>query len=223
MKRRLKLLAFAVALMVALSVASALIYQATEQNNRQSNPNSIRVACVGDSITGGFEYTDDLWMMLGANYTVDNFGTGGASVTLSGETPYMRQPVFHQSIRFKPNIVVIMLGSNDANPGLQRYNGTFVADYLTLIGKFQALSTKPQIWIVKPPHIFNNGTGLSTEFFDSTVIPNIETVAQQANLPLIDVYSDSANHSDYFFDGVHPNSKGCQLIAQVVYEALSLY
>jgi lysophospholipase L1-like esterase len=180
----------------------------------------IRVACVGDSITEGTEYPNDLWRLLGANYTVGNFGVGGASVSLDAPTPYMREAAFQDAKKFQPNIVIIMLGANDAQPDLHRFNTTFVNDYLRLVGEFQALASKPKIWIVKPPPIFNNGTGLSTEYFILNVIPSVEQVAYKTNLPIIDVYSALVNHSDYFRDGVHPNSEGSKLIANEIYKAI---
>jgi lysophospholipase L1-like esterase len=152
---------------------------------------------------------------------VGNFGAGGTTIALDAPTPYMNQSTFEEAEEFLPNIVVVMLGTNDASPEIQPYNGFFVQDYLELIRHFQVLQSKPQVWVVKPPQIFHNGTGLSTEFLDANVVPKIEQVAAQANLPLIDVYSASLNHDGYFFDGVHPNGDGCKLIAQLVYAAVT--
>ena len=47
------------------------------------------VACVGDSITNGTYYPFDLWMLLGSNYTVGNFGVGGTTASLNSFSPYM--------------------------------------------------------------------------------------------------------------------------------------
>ena len=69
------------------------------------------------------------------------------------------------------------------------------------------------MYIVKPPPVFSNETGLNPEFFLENIIPNIEKVAKQTNLPIIDVYSALANSSNLFPDGVHPNAEGAQLIA----------
>jgi lysophospholipase L1-like esterase len=52
------------------------------------------------------------------------------------------------------------------------------------------------------------------------VIPRIEQVANAMNLPIIDVYAAFANHSEYFWDGVHPNSEGAELIATEIYKAI---
>ena len=217
MRKKLKLLVAGVSVLLGILGVAFFI----QNFGNTTSQGKIRVACVGDSITAGFEYPNDLGALLGDRYLVGNFGAGGVTVALDAPTPYMKQPAFQEAKEFQPNMVVIMLGTNDAHPEIQQYNGTFVADYLALVDKFSALSTNPKIWIVKPPQIFHNGTGLSTEFFDANVMPKIGQVAAQANLPLIDVYSLSLNHESYFFDGVHPDGDGCKLIAQQVFAAMT--
>lgn len=182
----------------------------------------IRVACVGDSLTEGTEYPNDLWMLLGSNYSVGNFGKGGTMVFSKSPTAYVNETVFEEAKDFQPNIVVIMLGTNDALPGINESMDEFVQDYEMLICEFQALASKPQVWIVKPPPIFHDGTGLSTLFFEENILPGIEKVANDTALPLIDVYSRLINHPDYFVDGVHPYMRGAQIIADQIYKFLIL-
>jgi lysophospholipase L1-like esterase len=186
-----------------------------------STQNIIRVACVGDSITEGTYYPMDLMILLGTNYSVGNFGVGGSAVSLDSGKPYMNEDAFQGAKAFQPNIVLIMLGANDASPLNSPSNDSFVEDYRQLIGAFQMLSSKPKMYIVKPPPVFSDETGLNPEFFLKNIIPNIEKVAEQTNLPIIDVYSALANNSNLFPDGVHPNAEGAQLIANTVYQAIN--
>jgi lysophospholipase L1-like esterase len=178
------------------------------------------VACVGDSITEGTAYPNDLSTLLGANYSVGNFGVGGASVSLESEKPYMNQPIFQEAKEFLPNIVIIMLGTNDATAVPTEHILNFTSDYARLIGEFKALASKPRIWLVKPPPIFNNGTGLSTPYFVQEVIPRIEQAANETALPLIDVYTPLASHPEYFLDGVHPNGEGTKIVATEIFHAI---
>ena len=53
-----------------------------------------------------------------------------------------------------------MLGTNDANSVIRPNNGSFVDDYVQLVAAFQALQSKPSIYLVKPPPVFCNGTEL---------------------------------------------------------------
>jgi acyl-CoA thioesterase I len=216
MNKKTKILAVGVIVLIA-TIAGAFLVQMLQ---KQRNP--IKVACVGDSITEGSDYPNELWMLLGSNFTVRNFGHGGTTVTLDATTPYMQEAVFQEAKDFQPDIVIMMLGTNDALPDFQIYNSFFVDDYLRIISEFQVLQSKPQIWIVLPPPIFHNGTGLSTEFFKQNIIPKIQEAANQTNLPTINVYAALISRPDCFPDGVHPNTEGSKLIAQEVYKTLAL-
>ncbi len=212
----------AVGLATVLAVSGLAAYYASISQYHPAKT-VIRVACVGDSLTQSTEYPYDLWMLLGnESYSLHNFGAGSTMITLQSETPYMNTTACNDALHFKPNIVIIMLGTNDAQPSVERYNATFVQDYVALIEGFQELSSKPQIWLMLPPPIFSNQSGkIDPEYFKATVIPGIEQAANTTNLPIIDVYSVFAGHSDYVPDGVHINSEGAKLIASVVYEALT--
>lgn len=200
-------------------LASVIVgFEPMSSNKDLGSP--IRVACVGDSITEITGYPSDLQKLLGANYTVGNFGASGSTVLLNSWKPYMNQSAFQEAIKFEPNIVVIMLGTNDDLEMLRPYNASFEEDYAKLIAAFQQLETKPEIWIVEPPPIFNDSADLSIPYFNQVIIPKIQNLAEELNLPVIDVYSAFGDHSDYFVDGVHPNSQGAQLIASEVYQAI---
>lgn len=214
-KKKLMLLAIGLAILIASSGVVSLFMLSVGSNDK------IRVACVGDSITGGTDYPPDLWMFLGANYTVGNFGVGGSTAALDSEKPYMNESAFQDAKDFQPDIVIIMLGTNDANPLIRPNNGSFVDDYVKLVEAFQALSSKPQVYLVKPPPVFCNGTTPSAEYFRDNVIPTIEQAANQTNVPIINVYSAMANSSDFFPDGVHPNSEGASLIANEIFRAIT--
>ena len=40
-------------------------------------------------------------------------------------------------------------------------------------------------------------------------------------MPLIDIHALTADHPEWFADGVHPNAEGNAAIAQAVYDALT--
>lgn len=218
-RKKLILLAIGLAILVASSGGTSLFI--LSGGNKDPSSDKIRIACVGDSITGGTFYPDDLWMLLGANYTVDNFGVGGTAASLDSSSPYMYQSEFERAKHFQPNIVIIMLGTNDANAIITPNNGSFVSSYVKLVEEFQALSSQPKIWIVKPPPVFSNGTTPSAELLNNYILPSIEQVALQTNSPIIDVYSAVSNSSQFFPDGVHPDPDGSQLIANEIYRAIT--
>ena len=93
----------------------------------------IRVACVGDSITfGAFlpnrernSYPAQLGRLLGASYDVHNFGINSATMLKKGDFPYVKQKIHNEAVAFAPDIVVIMLGTNDSK---HRGDGSLAAD-----------------------------------------------------------------------------------------------
>lgn len=238
-----KILTIGLAILLVTSGLVAFLF--LSNTNKKPVPKTIRVACVGDSLTQSSGYPYELWTLLGANanytvgnytigpednnisasngahYAVGNFGAGSTTVLLSTETPYMNTSVFQDALDYQPNIVVIMLGTNDAQPNLEQYNASFIGDYYKLVSAFQALASKPRIWIVIPPPIFSNQSGkIDPEYFKLTIIPRIKEVAAEMDLPLIDVYGALINYPDYFPDGVHPSILGAKIIASAIYEAV---
>ena len=182
--------------------------------------NPTRVACIGDSITELSAYPSDLQTMLGANYNVSNFGVSGATVLHNSYNPYISQEAFQRAKEFLPDIVIILLGTNDARADIYQSIDNFTADYEQLIREVQALESKPKIFLVKPPPIFDNDLNLSNANLLEGVIPRIEQVATALNLTTIDVYTPLVNHPEYFVDGAHPNNEGASLIASEIYKAL---
>ncbi len=223
MNKKTKLLAITIAVVIIVSPLAVFNFVKSQNINSQTYfPNyPIRVACVGDSITQNSGYPSDLQSMLGNNYTVGNFGVSGSTVLLNSWEPYMNQTQFQDAKAFEPNIVVIMLGTNDDLMDLHPYNESFESDYAELVTSFQQLQSKPHIWIVTSPSIFSNSSDLSPSYLTDTIIPKTEDLANKMNLPIIDVNSAFGNSSDLFIDGVHPNSQGATLIATEVYDSIN--
>ena len=219
MNRKMKLLTLGVAILILLLGVETYVLQTRGVGKSQAGP--VRVACVGDSLTCGTDYPVDLWLMLGSNYLVGNFGVNGATVFLNSDNPYINASALQVAKRFEPQIIIIMLGTNDANPSLNESNTVFIADYVQLVAQLQGLASKPKVWIAEPPPIFNNSAGLSGEYLVQNIIPDIQQVASKTGVSVIDVYNPMISHSAYFPDGVHPDSDGSRAIATVMYNALT--
>jgi acyl-CoA thioesterase-1 len=187
-----------------------------------ASANPIRVACVGDSITEESGYPFQLHMMLGSSYIVGNFGVSGSTISLDSSKPYMNESKFKEALDFNPDIVVIMLGTNDANPEITPNETGFDTDYLHLVSAFQQLDGRQLIWIVKSPPIYSINSSYNNTILATTFLPEIDNLADQMNLPTVNVYDALSNHSEYFADGVHPTSYGAAIIASNVYDAITL-
>lgn len=217
-KEKLKLLATALIILLAVSGTTLLFIWYTIHKEPSD---AVRVACVGDSLTQSTSYPLELLIRLGNRYSCRNFGAGSTTISLDSETPYMNTSVFESALEFQPDLVIIMLGTNDAQPSLHQYNTTFIDDYVKLVSEFQKLSSEPKIWIVLPPPIFSDQGGkISPDYFENTLIPLIKQVAQETGLPLIDVHSALVDYADYFPDGIHPNYEGGKLMATEIYNAV---
>ncbi|MBN1244442.1 hypothetical protein JXA31_02485 [Candidatus Bathyarchaeota archaeon] len=206
---RTKLLAVCIAAII-ISLTLIVVFSGT---------GATRVACIGDSITQFSTYPNDLQTMLGTSYHVREFGVSGSTVLINSFTPYIDQREFQKAKEFLPNIVIILLGTNDARADYYQSIANFVADYEQLVREVQALESKPKIFLVKPPPLFDNELDLSNANILEGVIPGIEQVAEELGLTTIDVYTPLADHPEYFVDGVHPSNEGASLIASEIYKA----
>jgi acyl-CoA thioesterase I len=211
---RMKFLAVLIAVIV-VSAALVAVFSGAFRGKM------IRVACIGDSITELSTYPTDLEELLGCNYYVREFGVTGSTVIVDGYTPYLYEPRFSAAKLFLPDIVIILMGTNDARTDNYQFIDEFVSDYKQLVGEMQALESNPKIYLVKPPPIFENELDLSNANLVDGVIPRIEQVANDLGLPLIDLYTPLVDHPEHFVDGVHPNFDGASIIANQIYKALT--
>jgi lysophospholipase L1-like esterase len=185
------------------------------------NSGLIHVACVGDSITEGSGYPETLQALLGDDFKVGNFGVSGSSVLSTSGLPYMNQSEFSEAKDFQPSIVVVMLGTNDAKENVTESTTTFQADYRQLVNAYATLESSPAVWLVMPPPIFENTLDLNNTRLEQHILPCIENVANELDLPTIDLNTAFTGYPEYFMDGVHPSSDGAMAIATEVNQAIT--
>jgi lysophospholipase L1-like esterase len=215
-------------LLLILPVFLGLLFisRVTAQDTDLGGP--IRVACVGDSITAGVgasspdnAYPMQLQRMLRDGYKVGNFGNSGKTLLEHGDYPYWTTDTLQQALAFKPNIVTIMLGTNDTKPQNWKLKDQFTSDYKDLIAKFQALTPKPKIFLVRPSYIPGDGNYGINEPAMREELAIIDSLAMEEGLPTIDVHAATAGKDSAFVDRVHPNNQGAYIIAQTLYQALT--
>ena len=198
----------------------------------------IRIACVGDSITWGYgvpnrltqAYAALLQKRLGQGYDVLNCGHGGATALkhLPPNHPgwmvsYWQVPQFKRATKFKPNIVIIMLGTNDSNPSNRAdVHKNFTRDYSALVRHFQHLSTHPRVFICLPPSLEDGAVhGPHPAIPAHGVVPRIVRIAHAMHLTSINIFHAIAGRWKLFNgDHIHPNVNGHKLMAKVIYRAL---
>ncbi|MBR4842010.1 MAG: hypothetical protein IK006_02795 [Bacteroidaceae bacterium] len=190
------------------------------------NKEPIRVACVGDSITYGHGIRDRLHdaypgvlsTMLGEKYDVRNFGVSGTTTMTGTDMPYMNEQAYKDALEFNPQIVTIKLGTNDSKPYNWKESAHFKQDLKTLIESFRALPSKPQIWLCLPVPAMGHAWNINDSVIYNGVIPYIREVAQEENLPLIDLNTPFQGKRQYFPDTIHPNEEGEKMIAGIIFD-----
>jgi lysophospholipase L1-like esterase len=222
--RKLKNKKFIIITAVVL-VSITLVYSIiqTQVNSNSQNSKLSRIACMGDSLTEITGYPKDLQVLLGNGSVVGNFGVMGATINFGSVNPYIFNENFSEAVDFQPTTIVILLGTNDARADTIGLIENFTQDYSDIIREIQSLqnSSKARIFIAKPPPVLENSLNFSSTNLTEAVIPRIETVAQEFNLTVIDLYTPLLNHPEYYLgDGVHLNSEGAKVIANIIYEAI---
>jgi len=208
-----------------LSLVLGFSMTAASQLTAQDTPaitdgKPVKLACVGDSITGGFGVTkgmswpDQISKMLGGTCEVGNFGLGGTYLRAYQSTEY-----YLNAKKFNPDVVVIMLGTNDVRPlTWKRSKLDFVTHYLDLIQQFAALPGKPRTFICYPPTI-TEPDGSEENILE--LIPLMDEVAKRAKVGVIDVHGAFKGKAELIPDKIHPNDAGQTIIAKTVYKALT--
>lgn len=187
----------------------------------------IRVACLGDSITygvgagPGWAYPDQLDRMLGGDWDVRNFGHSGASIAKGDKHTIWNQKEYKQALEFHPDVVVIMLGTNDTKPENWAKKNEFPKLYKELVVSFQKLSSKPRVFCCTAPYVAKKGAFGINEAGVVEQMPMIKEVATNWGAGLIDVHGATLNHDEVFKDNVHPSQAGATMIASAVYQSLT--
>ena len=207
-------------------------------------PGAIRVACIGNSITDGhgidmatqYGYPAELQKKLGNGYWVKNFGVSARTMLNKGDYPYMNEMAWQDALAFKPDVVIIKLGTNDSKPYNWQHNSEFRQDLEQMVTtlcpalaqpakkgkknksqKSQLSSQKPQIFLCTPIPAFKSTWDINDSVIVNGIIPIQKEVAQKYGLRIIDLHTHYANDGDKMLtDGIHPDGKGAQRLAEII-------
>ena len=209
---------------------------------------AIKVACIGNSITDGHGipfapangYPAQLQKLLGKDYLVKNFGVSGRTMLNKGDQPYMNEMAWKDAVAFKPDVVIIKLGTNDSKPQNWQYGEEFKQDLKQMIttlrpdlaqpakkgkkNKKQVIKNEgPKIILCTPVPALKKSWGINDEIIKNNIIPIQQQVAQEYNLQVIDLHNLFGDGKDTMLgDGIHPNGKGAQKMAQIIADAIKL-
>ncbi len=194
----------------------------------------VRISCVGDSLTYGSgvlktrdtdAYPAQLQIKMGTDHLVSNFGLRNATASASGDLPYVESEEYQQSLKSKPDIVVLMLGTNDT----KTYNwnaSDYEAGLKELVESYQQLDTKPTVYLMRSPYCYSlDGSDVAEYDIQPIVVSDelggiVEKVAAETGVEVIDLYEITEGQDELYTDGIHFNAKGYELIADEVYSNL---
>lgn len=208
------------------------LFSCSAVHAKPQNKPTIRVACVGNSITYGtgiedrehFSYPVQLQKMLGDKYVVGNFGKPGATLLRHGHRPYFEQNEFKEAMRFKGDIVVIHLGINDTDPrNWPNYRDEFVTDYLALIDSLRSVNHNARFIIARMTPIAHRHPRFisGTKLWHTEIQQAIETVAKVSGAELIDFHAPLYPYPNLLPDAIHPNAEGAGILARTVYGGIT--
>jgi len=190
----------------------------------------IKVACIGNSITAGSgianpsadAYPAVLGRILGSDYQVANYGVSGTTMLRKGNSPYWATSNYQNAKAFKPDIVIIKLGTNDSKVINLAYISEFETDMSNMVDTFRLLSSRPKVYLCIPAPVFGvGGYGITDAAELQEIIPRINNVVAAKATELINFRVPLINHPELFPDNIHPNVEGAKILAGTAYKALT--
>jgi len=186
------------------------------------------IATIGDSITAGVcssgdghTYPDQLQVLLDTNngegkFAVTNLGACGSTMQKGADSPYWDRPQYDALTSQEWDIVIIMLGTNDAKdtssggPDNWQHdcggaiNTTtdgciFASDYNDMIALVKTLGN-PKIYLQVPPPLMQEGSIGANQTVINTVYPQLVPLIAEDNKGdiegIIDVYGAMGGDKD---------------------------
>ncbi len=211
-----------------------LVYSALGDRFPQVKKISGRVTklpCVGDSLTQGLidedgtytkniAYADFLKELLGEEYEVKNFGRSSHGILENHKYPYLSTDEYKQSLKYVPDILVTMFGTNDIKTDYWAdAKSIYKERYEYFINTYKTINPEIQVIIMLPPPFFTNDNERPIENLKEG-IEILKQVAADGGYTTLDLYSVFDGAQYLFPDLLHFNSEGARKAAQTIANTL---
>ena len=191
----------------------------------------IKIAFVGDSITYGAGVSDRATKSFAGiiakatsdKYHAINFGVSATSALYSAKTPYFQTEAYASALEFNPDILHIMLGTNDIkNENWDLGKGNFKLDYKKIVDSFKAINPNLKIVVGIPPRIHKENVfgERNPQILEEEGIPLIYEVAEEINATVANYFDPTKDKPEYFPDFLHPNDEGHKIMADIALAAI---
>ena len=188
----------------------------------------IKVACVGDSITWGQgvflhrgtqSYPALLQKELGRQYDVRNYGMPNHTMSDLSYFAYCKRGVYRKSLRSGPDVVAIMLGTNDSWQGW--YPELYETQLSNLLRTYRALPSHPNVILMTPYYVSPEASPVNGDVVRNEVAPIVRKVGEKESVCVVDMFALTDGKTEYLCkDGVHPNPEGNAFLAEQIAEAI---
>ena len=227
--------------LTAAAYAAAKTRELTQPTKEKPHSDAPIIVALGDSITfgSGVKKTrkSDCWeakleKLLGGSYQVLNYGISGATLQNEGNKPYWNMPEKQlqgypeAALSLEPEIVILMLGTNDSKPynwDRERYE----TQLYQRVKEIKAAPSVKRLILMCPPFACpaNGSDVVAFDILNETIrdeiVPIVKKCAADNEVDCIDLYALTEGHGEYFADGVHPNSFGNRVIAGEIHRFLT--
>lgn len=192
-------------------------------SNVFAQENTIRITCVGASITQGARIKDpvknsfpgQLQSLLGAGYKVSNYGIGGSTMLRKGNQPYWNTDAYKEALNSNPDIVFIDLGGNDAKAVNRPFYGELEQDCKDMIRSFRELPSAPRVIVLLPTAFFvTDKDGIYDPVSVGEVAPRLAKAAYAENVEVLDMHPLLIDKPELIPDKIHPEEEGSAIIAR---------
>lgn len=201
----------------------------------------VRVACIGDSITQGARvagrernhYPAQLGWMLGDGYDVRNFGAGGATLLRAADRPYAKTPAFRKAVAFRPDVAVVILGTNDTcggKRGCWDHEQHLERDARWMVDRLVEANRRVRVLLCTPTPILAEAPGLEPARRQDlrARAPRLERIgrslrtvaAERRHASFVDLRGALA--ARHVVDGVHTTPFGAEVIARHLFGVIDV-
>ncbi|MBN1416338.1 MAG: T9SS type A sorting domain-containing protein [Bacteroidales bacterium] len=193
----------------------------------------VRIGFIGNSITIGSGLTNPatecypaqlnelLKVVYGDTCIVGNFAVSGRTMLKYGDYPIWNEPQFRNCWNFAPEILFILLGTNDTKPyNWDLYGNQFYDDYASMIDTFKVRNPSTKFIVCYPPPAYEVVWDIRDSIIVNGIIPAVDSIVEYSGATLIDFYHSLMDSISLFPDFIHPGVKGAGVMARIIMDTL---